>query len=125
MRVGRTGQIVAGCLPLALFVLYAWNPLGRGAAVLQFTMVVLAVWSLFRASVRGRKATFFLALLYAVAAIGALASFLSRHHSSDAVWAGGFSGFAAGWAHRHSRSAESGDPTPGPQEVSGSDLHHG
>ncbi len=102
MKNDRDWSALVGFSPLAICIVYVWNPLGRREVIFDAGLILLAVWSLWRNPLRGKPGSIlFFVLGYAIATIAALVAFSSRHQAASAFWAGVFFVLAGGWWLRY------------------------
>jgi len=108
MARDRILSALVGVGPLALCVVYLWNPWGRREVAFDAALIVLAIWALLQNPFRGKpRAALFFGVEYAAAAISAMVAFLYRHHTASALWAALFLALACGclYRYRHDVSA--------------------
>jgi hypothetical protein len=102
MKSDRIWSALTGVGPLALCIVYLWNPWGRRELVFDAALIVLALWALWQNPFRGKpRSALFFGVEYAAAAIAAIVAFIYRHHTASALWIGLFLAFACGWFYRY------------------------
>jgi hypothetical protein len=126
MKNDRVWQAVIGFGPLALCIVYLWNPWKERGLIFDVGLCGLAAWALWQNPFRGRpQSALLLGAGYAAAVIRELVNFLYGHRRTDVLWAGIFFFFAVGWWYRYRHDVNSRDGASATPDASRPEMNHG